>query len=855
MHKLNLKHILTLALVIFIGVVGIVFVNYRSNSLSNRQNYEEYTYEEPEESINLGTNLYRRKISFNLNNKDTLKNFQIALDIDTFSLIREGKLSLDCGNIRFIDSDGKTEIPYWMEGECGSPYAKTRFWLRIPEIPANSEKSIYFYYGNENKRSTSNFDEVFKTNNNLIAWYFFNESFEPYKYYGNNIFIFWELENRTPVTDLSLNKNKGYIVNIGTFSDSYNYYIRPEAVGPQCEEDVYYSRGNDNRCYLYLNNWGSEAGWTDIKDSYFEIPSKGLNFNPFEGSIEMWVKPDNVKSGKYQRLLVDTNFEIELGIDPDGNLYFYPSRASKYNYNMVFNPFKNKKWNHIIVTWNLANKEVKFYINGEKKKNDIENVPIYWSKTAKIGNLQIGGTNLNIESVFVGSIDGIRIYNKALSEEEIKLAYRYNNVTYRYPIISFGKEEIVYKSKTIDDTYILSSIEKISVTNKIKIDNTCYAAPLFKDDFYKYPADGVYLHPLINEKIFLISKYGDFFEKPIFGLPNHYFYHAGTGVEFEDSFLLLYVGLEINNPKLIRYLRIEFRDYTVYPWTKLDNYFVKLTPIAYACGPRYDYGKITESGLSFIGQIGKIYWYKLKEPIYVNKNAQLMQIYYEPAGEEGLFYLKLVDMVFVDKNRKLVRPSFSPYVYKENVDGGEGREFCPYIYDRYLAYFANEEKGSINFEQGFRPQTFNTIFIVFRNKGRDPITIDEQSIRYIQNQSLKWVVKDIRIIDSKGNVISKISMDEIKNKILGKKLNTSFSIEIPLISIDNLDRNSYYYIVIGVGEESKLEKPIDQNKIIHWVWGDDYYYYPKYRVGDNLYLYRLYVDDKGFVKFEKAEKK
>uniref|UniRef100_A0A7C2K468 DUF2341 domain-containing protein n=1 Tax=candidate division WOR-3 bacterium TaxID=2052148 RepID=A0A7C2K468_UNCW3 len=801
--KSNVKYILIV--VILAIIVGVVIGWNYWPTLQEK----ELQIEKPQEQkiVELENKQYRREIVFDLKNTEILKDFQICLKLDTLSLIREGKLSFDCGNIKFTDSDGKTEIPYWIEDECGK--RDTKIWVRVPEILPQTKKSIYIYYGNENKPSTSNFDEVFKTNDNLVGWYFFDE---------------------LKVTDLSMSKNNGNIVGL-------DYYMWPLKMELICE--------NNNRCFVFLDNWGVEAEWTDIDDAYFEIPSKGLNFDKSQGSIEMWIKPHNVNSGKYQRLIIDTNWDIELGINPTGDLYFYPAQAPKNNYNLIKNPLKNNEWNHIIVTWNFESREVIFYINGEKKENDIDNVSKYWKKTAQTGNWQIGGTSLDVESAFVGYIDGLRIYNKVLDSKEVRAAYQYNSRNSRYPTISFGEEKSILVEKVPVEVFDLSIVKNINLTNKINV-STCYATPL--DSIYSwagYPCVGEYIEPLTNENLFLISKHEDR-DIPIFGTPSHFFPYEGTLVEFKDSFLLSYIGLEIKNPRLIKDLKIKFMNFESYEYG-VNKYFEKLIPKAYACFPLYHYKVVGDSELSLIGEKEGIYWYKLKNPIFVDKATTLMQLYYKPTGEEGMLSLRVVDMVFIDKDKKFVRPTFSKDLEKEGRERSLFEE-CPFS-EKYLAYLAKEEKGAIVFKQNLKTQELE---LSFENLGKDSITIDNQSIWNIETQSIKWVIKDIKIQDLNGNIISKISMDEIKNQIFGKKIEPNKAIRIPFVSLNDLQKNTSYYITIGTGEESNLKEITNQNRIIHWIFGDNPYYYPQYRPVNDLYLYRVNIDQDGSISFEEV---
>jgi hypothetical protein len=814
--KFNFKYIL------IIIILAVIFDNFivLITSLFTLQKVQSQTQKFQEKKIfDLTNKEYRKKIVFDLKNNETLKDFQIFLKLDTLSLIKEGKLSFDCGNLRFTDSDGKTEIPYWIKSGCGEN--DTQIWLRIPEITPRTKKTIYVYYDNAYKPSASNFDNVFITNNNLMGWYFF--------------------DNLKVITDLSMNKN-----NANTIGLDYEM-ISPEMKLEDCE--------NRNRCFAYLDNWGYKDGWTDRPDAYFEIPSKGLNFDKSQGSIEMWIKPDNVKSGKYQRLIIDTNWDIELGINPYGDLYFYPAQAPKNNYNLIKNPLKNNKWNHIVVTWNFNNKEVNFYINGEKKKNDVNNVSKYWKRIARTGDWRVGGTSLNwetttgnssyIETAFVGYIDGLRIYSKALNNQEIKAAYRYNGSNLRYPTIFFGEEELISEEKQINQDFDLSTIKNINLTDKINI-SSCYVWP------FPYYTEWKYIDPLSNEYLFLESKNPDpDYYSPIFGVESHFFPYEGTPVKFKDHFLLLYVGLEINNPQLVKDIKISFSKYYSYEDEyrkgKINKYFEKLIPKSYACGPYGNYKLIGSSELSLIGEKDGVYWYALRDPIFFDKEESVMQLSYKPTGEEGKLSIRVADMVFIDKDKKFVRPSLLkytdivlPYIFDE------GSSNCS-PYNKYLVYLAKEEKGNIVFRQNSDMQTLD---LSFENIGKDSITIDNQSIWNIKNKSISWIVKDIKIQDSSGNIISKISLDEIKNKILGKQIETNQSIKIPIVSLKDLQKNKFYYIVIGTGGEYKGEKITNQNRIIKWSFVYSPYYYPQFYKDDNLYIYRIKITQDDSIIFD-----
>jgi len=105
---------------------------------------------------------YRKPVIIdNTQNSNTLTNYQVLVNLDTASLISQGKMRSDCGDIRFTDSDGVTLLSYWVEPDtCNT--TNTKIWVKVPSIPASSTKTIYVYYGNPSAASASNGNAVFE---------------------------------------------------------------------------------------------------------------------------------------------------------------------------------------------------------------------------------------------------------------------------------------------------------------------------------------------------------------------------------------------------------------------------------------------------------------------------------------------------------------------------------------------------------------------------------------------------------------------------------------------------------------------------------------------------------------------
>jgi hypothetical protein len=194
------------------------------------------------------------------------------------------------------------------------------------------------------------------------------------------------------------------------------------------------SSGNGNTGYLEGATWtpsgraGSALSFNGV-NGYLSIPdSTSLDFDKSQGTIEMWIKPTNPSDGEYQILMIDDqgsyDWTMEFNIQGDGDLFFYPwvDDGSWSNYNLVTNPLQAGEWNHVAVTWQYSTREVKTYVNGTEHVYAIENVPAYWTSLAQTSDWHIGGSPVKGE-YFQGTIDGLKVYDRALSSTEIQQNY------------------------------------------------------------------------------------------------------------------------------------------------------------------------------------------------------------------------------------------------------------------------------------------------------------------------------------------------------------------------------------------------------------------------------------------------
>ncbi len=248
---------------------------------------------------------YRRPIIIdNTLNSKKLTDYQINISLDTLSLIAEGKMRSDCGDIRFTDKDGITLLNYWIESGCNT--TNTKIWIKISQIPPSSKTTIYLYYGNPNATSRSNGDSVFVFFDdfdgpelNLSKWD------EPYVIYSNPMFpmtnFSWGLDNSVGIRPPSIyfttidSGNYGSTGRVGTDSKpisvstteqyAIDYWVQGERTGGECSGLEYvldssksiYSRyvytcsistgtyvftPPTETIYIRLVTWDTQAGFT-----------------------------------------------------------------------------------------------------------------------------------------------------------------------------------------------------------------------------------------------------------------------------------------------------------------------------------------------------------------------------------------------------------------------------------------------------------------------------------------------------------------------------------------------------------------------------------------------------------------
>ena len=202
--------------------------------------------------------------------------------------------------------------------------------------------------------------------------------------------------------------------------------------------------GNNNNGTL-VNGVGYNSGnggslSFDGTDDRVEMTGKGLAFSDF--SIEATVRPSS-NNGGYKAIIsttLGTNNDYEYGLTwdlgPDAtanfnvmNLEISRAYGGFYDRDVMTSSFPFNTWVHLFLTVSAYSDFYKIYVNGVQDYSGI-----YMGTTTNFDRIVIGqryyGGAYQGASDFTGNISDVKVYNRALSANEILQNYNANKTRF-----------------------------------------------------------------------------------------------------------------------------------------------------------------------------------------------------------------------------------------------------------------------------------------------------------------------------------------------------------------------------------------------------------------------------------------
>jgi hypothetical protein len=172
--------------------------------------------------------------------------------------------------------------------------------------------------------------------------------------------------------------------------------------------------------------YGGVEGAMDFSggSKYVRVTGNGINagsWNYPEASFVMWIRPRSVSSTSDQNIVtIENTFEIAINNRNNGfSSVKYASMPWAWRGNSGDN-VKNDEWNQIVYTHSSTARKV--YVNGEVVYTSSETGNLA-AGTASYPYLTIGGRYSGTSAPFDGLIEGVKILNYVLSDEEVRNLY------------------------------------------------------------------------------------------------------------------------------------------------------------------------------------------------------------------------------------------------------------------------------------------------------------------------------------------------------------------------------------------------------------------------------------------------
>ena len=154
----------------------------------------------------------------------------------------------------------------------------------------------------------------------------------------------------------------------------------------------------------------------DGVDDYVDCGS-GASLAPEKLTIEFWMYPKVVNASKYIICkATDTGYarDYTLILESNGEMNFWFGENSNSYVSLNSSAISANQWIHIVALRDGSN--ARFYLNGVEDTSKAYS----FTPTDKGHTLKLGDLNAIAANYFNGLIDEVRIYNRALSLEEVR---------------------------------------------------------------------------------------------------------------------------------------------------------------------------------------------------------------------------------------------------------------------------------------------------------------------------------------------------------------------------------------------------------------------------------------------------
>ena len=154
-------------------------------------------------------------------------------------------------------------------------------------------------------------------------------------------------------------------------------------------------------------------------------------------SIDLWIQIEAYPTSTNFELINNRNgnscsYNYRLYINSLGKLFFQKFSESPWSVESIISnsSLLLSSWNHIVLIYNTNNNTMSIYLNNNFQGTINSSI---WNSLLNPTNIGfLGGCNLPNDNFYLGKIDDISIYNRALTATEIQQLYTLGNVNYSW---------------------------------------------------------------------------------------------------------------------------------------------------------------------------------------------------------------------------------------------------------------------------------------------------------------------------------------------------------------------------------------------------------------------------------------
>ena len=376
---------------------------------------------------------YRKEVNID-NLGSQLTNYQMQVTVHSGS-------GTDSGNDVYLDGHSLNwpedirfttlnddELDYWIESYDAN---SASFWVEFDYLSASTTTDFYIYYGDDTASTSSSYDDTFTKD-----------------YEESGLVGLWHMDDGTsPTADSSGNGNDGTLNGGVTWvgSDGGNW---------------------DSKSPVQQFSTGDSLSFDGI-DGYVDVGNSATLNPASKMSVEAWIYPERSLPSGYEGIVAryytagDSTTSWALSKDFD-TWCFYIQQSDLTLKTSPTSPVSLTTWSHVVGV--ADGSKVRLYVNGVEvgSGTDYDSTILQATRTVTIGKYRTPGT----WGVYEGKIDEVRIYNRALSEDEIEAHFERRLYADPEPIISsWGSEELPSSSINSDYGILLASDKMVLYHN------------------------------------------------------------------------------------------------------------------------------------------------------------------------------------------------------------------------------------------------------------------------------------------------------------------------------------------------------------------------------------------------------